>query len=236
MKYAWLALMVLLPSALPAQTIEVPAGTVLPLQLDTGLKAEKIAPSKVIRAVVMQDVPGTPIHRGAKVYGHVVSVTPSRIELAFDTLEVKGQRIPVKTNLRALASMMEVSFAQVPEGGADRALPPPDRTYQQIGGEQVYRGGGPVARGITTVGEPTPDGVLARLNSNPPCRAGIDENDKPQALWLFSTDACGVYGFSDLAIEHSGRTAPVGTIILASKSGKFNIRSGSGLLLRVQGS
>ena len=86
------------------------------------------------------------------------------------------------------------------------------------------------------MGEPTPYGVLGKLNSNAPCRGAIAGNDHPQALWLFSTDACGVYGFSGLSIEHAGRTNPVGNIVLASKAGKLNIMSGSGLLLRVQGS
>jgi hypothetical protein len=234
MKRAWLILVLLLSPLVAAQNT-VPAGTVLPIRLDTGLNAAKITSGKAIRAQVMQDIPGTSIHRGAKVFGHVVSVTPRRIELSFDTLVQKGQRIPLKTNLRAIASMLEVNDAQIPEGGADRALPSAlDLTTRQIGGDMVYRGGGPVARGNETVGESTAYGVLGHLNSNPPCRAAVDDNHNVQALWLFSTDACGVYGFNDLAIEHSGRTDPVGTIILVSKTDKINIRTGSGLLLRVQ--
>lgn len=233
MKYAWLVLLLLLPPVLLAQNI-VPAGTVLPLRLETPLKAGKVRPGQVIRAKIMQNIPDTPVRRGARVLGHVVSVTPTRIELRFDTLAVKGQQIPITTNLRALASMMAVNDAQIPEGGADRALPPEVRTTTQIGGEQVYRGGGPVARGITPVAEPTPEGARGPLNSNPPCRAAIADNHRPQALWLFSTDACGVYGFPGLTIEHAGRTHPVGTVVLVAESSKLNIRSGSGLLLRVQ--
>jgi hypothetical protein len=236
MKYLWLLLMMLLAPSLLAQNT-IPAGSVLPLRLDTGLKANRIRAGQVIRAEVMQNIPGTAIHKGALVLGQVVSVTPTRMELRFDTLVTKQTRIPLTTNLRALASMLEVDEAQIPEDGADRALPSAlDQTTRQIGGEQVYRGGGLVARGITIVGEPTPNGVRGKLNANPPCRAAIAGNNNPQALWLFSTDACGIYGFEDLAVEHSGRTNPVGTIVLASRTGKLNIRTGSGLLLRVQGS
>ena len=234
MKYACLVSLLLLPLMLAAQST-IPAGTVLPLSLETGLKSRSVKPGKIIRAKVMQNIPGTNIHRGARVLGTVVSVTPTRMELRFDTLVVHDTRIPFASNLRAIASMMEVEFAQIPEGGADRGLPPYDKTTQQIGGEQVYRQGGPVTRNSITVAEPTPYGVVGKLESNPPCRADAAENDHPQALWLFSTNACGAYGFSDLSIEHSGRTHPVGTIVLATRKSKLNIRSGSGLLLRVQG-
>jgi hypothetical protein len=235
MRYASILFTLLLSSMLLAQSI-VPAGTVLPLQLATGLKAGKIKPGQEIRAQIMQNIPGTQIHRGSRVLGHVLNVTPTRLEFRFDTLLANGQRISLITDLRALASMVEVGEAQDPNSGPDRGISPVDYTTSQIGGEQVYRAGGPVARGVTTVGEPTPYGVLGKLNSNPPCRAAIAGNDHPQALWLFSTDACGVYGYSGLVIEHAGRTNPVGNIALVAKSGKLNIMSGSGVLLRVQGS
>lgn len=227
--------LLLLPALLPAQDA-IPAGTVLPLQLETGLNAGRVKAGQAIRAKVMQDVPGTRIRRGAKVLGHVISVSPTRLELRFDTISMGKKTVPVRSNLRALASMMAVEEAQLPEGGPDRALPPEDWTTTQVGGEQVYRGGGPVADGLLTVGKPVAYGVVGQVRSNPPCRAAIADNSRPQALWIFSTNACGVFGFSDLAIEHFGRTAPQGMIALVSKSGKLNIRSGSGLLLRVQGS
>ena len=232
MKHTWLLFsFLLLQPALYAQTA-LPAGTVLPVRLSTGLNAKKITVGKVIRAQVMQDIPGTTIRMGAHVTGRVISVSPTRLELRFDTLVTKQTRILLTTNLRALASMLEVNEAQIPEDGSPRGLPSVlEYTTTQIGGEQVYRGAWIVARGITHVGEPTAYGALGKLNSNPPCRG----NDTAQALWLFSTDACGGYGFNDLTIEHFGRTDPVGTIVLASKTEKINIRAGSGFLLRVNG-
>ena len=231
MKHVWLLSLLLLPAPLLPQST-IPAGTVLPVRLSTGLNANKINAGKVIRTQVVQDIPGTTIRRGADVLGHVVSVAPTRLELRFDTLKTKQTTIPLTTNLRALASMLEVNEAQIPQE-TGRGLPSFwELTTSQIGGEQVYRGAAIVARGITRVGEPTGYGVLAKLNSNPPCRG----DDTTQALWLFSTDACGVYGFNDLAIEHSGRTDPVGTIVLTSRTEKINIRAGSGFLLRVNGS
>lgn len=235
MKSACLALLALLPLSLLAQN-SIPAGTVLPVQLDTGLNARKLHTDEAIRARIMQNIPGTRIHRGAHVLGHVVSATPEEIEIHFDALAAHGRRIPINASLRALASMMEVEEAQIPEGGADRALPPDQRNRRQIGGEEVYRYEGPVTRGFDVVGRATPYGVLGAVSAHPPCRGALDGNDRPQALWLFSTDACGLYGFSDITLQHAGRTAPTGTIRIAGPSGKLNIRSGSGLLLRVLGS
>jgi hypothetical protein len=170
------------------------------------------------------------------VLGHVVSATPDRIEIHFDAVSAHGRRIPITASVRAIASMLEVEEAQIPEGGPSRGLPPEDRNTRQIGGDVVYRAGGPVARGTDVVGQPMPYGALGRLAANPPCRKTVDGNDRPQALWLFSTDACGLYGYSGVKLQHAGRSAPVGTMRIAAPAGKLNIRSGSGLLLRVLGS
>lgn len=235
MRFALLALLCLSPFSLPAQT-PIPAGTVLPVELDTGLNARKMHADQTVRARVMQNIPGTSIRRGAHVVGHVVDARPGRIEIHFDAVMTHGRRIPITTSLRALASMMEVEEAEIPEGGADRALPPDERNRVQIGGEQVYRYDGPVTRGLDIVGQPTAYGVLGRVSAHSPCRGAFDGNDRPQALWVFSTDACGLFGFDGVALQHAGRTAPVGTFRIAGPPGKLNIRSGSGLLLRVLGS
>lgn len=52
-----------------------------------------------------------------------------------------------------------------------------------------------------------------------------------------ATDACGAYGFPGLAITHAGRDNPIGEIVLTSNHDRnLNIRSGSGVLLRVTAS
>ena len=242
-KYTWLLVaMTLLPLGMKAQNV-LPSGTIIPVSLDKGINASKAHAGQAIKGVVMQNIPSTPIRRGAEVLGHVVRVTsskngPTRLEFTFDSVKMHGKVIPLKANLRALASFMEVQDAQIPEDSPDSGVTPADATTQQIGGDEVYRGGGPVAVGVETVGQPTPYGVLAIPRAQPGqnCRGQIGSNTQSQALWLFSTDACGVYGFSNIRIAHAGRTEPAGTIILATDKGKLSLNSGSGILLRVQGS
>jgi hypothetical protein len=222
----------------------IPVGTILPVSLNSSLNSRKVKLGQVITARVMQDVPlspGSTIHAGAKVIGHVTKVKPAtgasgaQISFRFDTLVVSRRRTTINTNARALASMMAVEDAQIPESGPDRGTSPEAWTTNQIGGEVVYRGGGPVANGLLSVGEPTYGGVLVHVSSKPgtKCRGEIEDNERLQALWVFSSDACGTYGFADLAIVHAGRSTPVGEITLASDHGDVNVRAGSGMLLRV---
>jgi hypothetical protein len=223
----------------------IPNGTILPVQLNSSLNSKTVRPGQVVTARVMQDVPlpsGARLRAGAKVIGHVLSVSRaengrgSTISLKFDTLEVSKRRFPITTNLRAVASMMEVANAQVPKSGPDRGTSENSWNTEQVGGDYVYRGGGPVIGRFGVVGKPAPGGVLVRPISKPgsKCQEDLTGTDRPQALWVFSADACGTYGFSDLMILHSGRSDPVGEITLGSEKGNFNVRAGSGLLLRVE--
>ena len=86
-------------------------------------------------------------------------------------------------------------------------------TTWQIGGETVYRGGGHVMDGKMIVGEPVEEeGVLGRVraSSDGTCRGAVEGENRVQALWLFSSDACGVYGYRRVKIEHVGSNEPAG--------------------------
>jgi hypothetical protein len=232
-----------LSSAAFAQ-ISVPPGTVIPVALHGSLSTTKSKPGQVVKARIMQDIPlgeGSKIRAGSYVEGKVISVTPAsngnpaRITFEFDRLMTSKGATPITTSLRALASTLEVNSAQIPQYD-DRGSSSYVNTTWQIGGETVYRGGGHVMDGKRIVGEPVNDeGVLGRVRANPDgnCRGAIDGNNQLQALWLFSSDACGVYGYRQMKIEHAGRTSPMGEITLSSERGEINIRGGSGMLLRV---
>jgi len=222
----------------------IPLGTILPVQLNSSLNSQKNRSGQIISGRIMQDVPaasGKRIRAGSKVVGRILSVTsasngtPAEITLQFDVLKFSHTSAPITTNLRAMASMMEVEDAQVPPTGTDRGTPWAWMTRILIGGEVVYGQGGPVARGDQIVGQALYDGVLLPLRARPGsnCRGETAGNNRLQALWVFSSDACGVYGMEHVEIKHAGRTAPLGEISLTSKQGNVNIRSGSGMLLRV---
>jgi hypothetical protein len=239
-----LAGLLVLTTGLLAENV-IPAGTILPLQLNTSPNSRKTKPGQVITGRIMQNFPlpsGARIRAGSKAIGRVLDVIEAsegggaKLSLQFDTLKFSKRRIPVTTSLRALASMMDVEDAQIPKTGPDHGTPENRWTTVEIGGDVVCRGGGPVASGLRVVGTPTANGLLVRIasNSGTKCWGDLGGNDLPQALWLFSADACGTYGFADSTIAHAGRSNPVGQITLAPEKRNFDIRSGSGLLLRVK--
>ena len=234
-----------LPGTVAAQDL-IPPGTILPVQLSQSLSSDKSRPGQVITGRVAQNVPlpgGKKIRARTKVVGHIIRVAPATggrgvaVSLRFDTLIVSKSSIPITVSLRALASVMELEDAEIPPMGPDRGISAASYTTTQVGGDVVYQGGGPVMNGGEVVGQPVPDGVLVRVREKPgtKCRAAVDGSESPQALWLFSSDACGIYGYSHLTITHAGRTSPVGEIVLASDGRRWTVRDGSGLLLRVIG-
>jgi hypothetical protein len=221
----------------------IPRGTVLPVRLNHGFSSKNARPGQRISARIMQDVPlpSGKIPHGATMFGSIVSVEPARngnpgkISFRLDTLENSKKKIPVKTNLRALAGFMEVLEAQTPETSPGFGTPSPWVTTRQIGGDEVYGVGGPVTNAASEhVGKAIFGGVLVHVHANPGsnCRGPLDDNDQLQALWVFSADACGVYGMDSVTIAHAGRTEPAGEITLASDHGDVSLRGGTAMLLR----
>lgn len=226
----------------------VPAGTIIPVMLKTSITSAKTKPGDPISARVMQDVPlpnRMRIREGAKLTGHVTEVLAAAqgvggsISLVFDGVRRGKQALAITTDLRAVASLSAVDSAKIPAFGMGEGETWNNRVTTQIGGDTVYWGGGPVIGRFGDVGKPVSgaavSGVLARVTTAPgkPCRGETDDNHNVQALWVFSSDACGVYGLYGLTIAHAGRTEPLGVIELSSKEGEVKISSGSGLLLRV---
>jgi hypothetical protein len=198
----------------------------------------------------MQDVPLSPgvrIRAGARVVGHIVEVSsesvgaPAHVSLQFDKLISSHQAISITTSLRVIAGFMRVAEAHIPPIGPGESDVYRWLTTVQVGGDVVYGEGGPVTVGDNPneiVGKKVNDGVLGqvRANASTKCRGAIEGNDNPQALWVFSSDACGAYGLDHISITHAGRTDPIGVIVLASESGNLKIASGAGMLLRVRAS
>jgi len=220
----------------------IPAGTILPITLNSALRSDKSGNGATITATVMQDVPlgtGQTLRKGSNLTGHVVESVASgkrsdesRISFQFDQVRLGDQTIAITTNLRAIASRSAV-LAATPE------LTSPDYSdYQvQIGGDQIsYGSDGPVMVESRVVGKNTSQGVLAYASLATSCRGTSENSGLPQAFWHFSVNACGSYGFGDLEILQSGLVQPVGEVTLASNRKTVKIEKGSAMLLRVDGS
>jgi len=227
----------------------VPSGTILPVRLNTSLSATKSKPRQVVTGRIMQDLPlpnGLKIREGSKVEGHVVEVVPgnkltgARISVQFDSLRSSHETIPITTSLRAIAGSTEVVAAQTPQIGPGEGDVWNWLTTTQIGGDVVYGVGGPVTtaeNASQVVGTAVDGGILSRVSAKErtKCRGAVDGNENPQALWVFSSDACGTYGLTHLQVAHAGRTDPTGVIVLVSDTRDLKIQAGTGMLLRVNG-
>lgn len=237
-----------LSAMLSAQT-KIPVGTIIPVELDSSINAKKCKAGQTVVASVAQDVPlsgGAKIKAGTRVLGEVLAVTPAQksqpatLAFRFNKIAISGQDMPIMTDLRALASPNEVGFAQVQLSVPDWGSSPPwELTTILIGGDIAYRETGIVERRGETVGKSVYAGnwgVLSKVEASldGECQGAVPGNDKPQALWVFSHDACGVYGY-EAVITNLGRANPEGRIALASTKGNLIVRRGSALLLEVNG-
>lgn len=230
-------------STSPSHGQSLPPGTTLPARLQNTLNSEKDQAGKAFTLKIIQDIPvsGQPvIPRGATLTGHVVATQSikagaqsSRITLQFDKLRFSHQEIPVVLGLRAMASVVEVQYAGMPTNSDDNSA---SWTTRQVGGDVVYRGGGPVTTSWgEVVGKPVSDGVIGRLiapRDGPlPGNLHCASDDTPHALGLFASTACGLYGFTRFMMERDGFEQPKGQITFVSFSKLIKISAGSQLLL-----
>jgi hypothetical protein len=218
----------------------IPPGTALPVTLFSDLNSEKIQPGQAIVANVAQSVPlpsGARIRAGSPVTGRVLQAGrnadgSSSVGMKFDMVRVDGRELPISTSLRALASPLEVQNAKLPNQGAVIAETEATWTTAQIGGDDVYRGGGHVVHGEQVVGEPVADGVIAELIPVPPLGCAEGSGGRKLALWVFASSACGAYGFRNVTIANAGDSNPAGEIVLRGKK-NVHLTRGSAMLLMV---
>lgn len=241
-----------LPFASLARNLEaqntIPSGTIIPVELRSKIDSQKSNPGQPIVAAVAQDVPfgeKRTIHRKSKVLGRIVQIesTSGRatLSLRFDSIELGHTRIPISTQLRALADYLSIQAAQLPTNAVDDAWFSSAWTTVQIGGDAVYHGGGPVQSPTgEIVGKPTDCvecGVLDTVKSipGPNCTGAVADDTHPQAMWMFSADACGVYGFNDLQFQNGSTISRDGQILFSADK-RVKLPAGTALLLTVTGS
>jgi len=214
----------------------IPAGTILPVSLNSTLRSDKGGSGDTITATVLQDVPlgtGKTLRAGSKVTGHVLEpITAgrgseaSRISFQFDHVQFKNQTVLITTSLRAVASPMEVDAV-----GSWSAV--------ELGSERVSYGEASRLLGSNEIGGAVGQEALAHIRSNIDMECGgvVNGNSGVPALWPFTPDASGKYGLGDVQIVNSGRTEPAGEITLMTSNRRaVRVGRGSAMLLRVDSS
>ena len=227
---------------------KIPIGTVIPISLEHALSSKDLTKGELLEGSIMQDVPlpdREKIPGGSKILGSVLSVTSSEdgmasITFRLDGIETKHESYKVVTGLRTMAPFTDVQSAQLPRQAGSESASAQWATTVQIGGDFRYGAGGKVTnKHHRTIGKGTSDGgVLVQLQDPPgsPCANWPDntgDEKRPQALWVFSGDACGLFDLKKMRIQHAGNKEPFGEITLAKEDGNIKIMKSSGMLLRV---
>ena len=170
--------------------------------------------------------------------GQVVHVTQpgssgSSMVVKFDALEEEGRTTALTTRLLAVASTASVRDAQLPITANSDTDPVSQWGTRQVGGDVVRRGQGRVGSRDGVSGSWVGgSSVVIKLTPNP--KAGCSEGpgyDREQAVWIFSSAACGVYGLN-VKIAGAGTTPPLGEIEITSRR-NVDIGEGSAWLLMV---
>jgi hypothetical protein len=223
----------------------LPIGLILPVTLAQTISVGHAQPGQPIEARIMQDVPLTlhdKIPANSRISGAIVSVTKAadergiKLSLRFDKVEFNKDMTPMLTSLRVMASREAVRQAQTPLTGADGGTPNGWADTVQIGGDIRFGDAGKVrSRFKQTVGKGITGGVLVHVNARPgtDCDGPVNGDDRLQALWVFSSDACGVYGISNVEIARTGQTGPAGVITLKFEKADAKLDAGTAMLLRV---
>jgi hypothetical protein len=235
--------------AASAGGVEAPSailvGTVLPLRLEKTISVKDAHKGEPIEAKIAQDVPlpdGEKISMKSVVSGSILSVETDadgqgiKVTLRFDQIEDHREAVSMATYLRAIASPRAVQAAQLGRTGADIGTSSGWSDTVQIGGDQRFGDGGEVRnRSKQKVGKGVTGGVLVQVNANPAlgCDGPVNGDDRLQALWVFSSDACGVYDMKGVKVAHAGKSAAVGEITLHFEKDDMKVEAGSGILLRV---
>jgi hypothetical protein len=224
---------------------QLPAGLILPVSLDKAVSVKEAEKGHAVEARIMQDVPLSDhgrIPMRAQVKGTILNVAKDTdgpgvtLTLSFTQVQDRDQNRSMLTGLRSIATFEVVRAAITPFTGAETGSPTGWATTVQIGGDIRYGVGGPVrSKQKERVGKGVPGGVLVyvRANAQYGCEGPIKGDDHLQALWVFSADACGYYGFKDFEIAHNGMSDPLGEISLHFAKDNAKLDSGTGMLLRV---
>jgi hypothetical protein len=236
----------LVPKVAVKNPSQLPVGCILPAKLTKALSAREAKAGDTVEAEITQEVPlpdQAKIAFRSAIDGIVLGTRKDQdgqgveLDLRFSQVSSRDRKLPAVMSLRAMASYMAVAEAQTPLTGADTGSPAGWANTVQIGGDVRYGDGGPVrTRYKEKVGKGVRGGVLVYVRANPDkgCQGPVRGDKRLQALWVFSADACGAYGLTDVEVIRTGEAAPLGIMTLHFKKADKSLAAGTGLLLRVE--
>jgi hypothetical protein len=217
------------------------AGTTLPIQFERSIDSNRAHTGDAIAARLSQPVRlgnGQILPTGSRVAGHVVDVrgftfdkTPyarqvaSTLAIQFDSIEAKGESIPLHVSLRAMAAPLTVWDSHAPLPSDMDSL----GTTTQIGGDRVVPSREEVeSQDGDIVGYRRREGVYAHLiSASGNGSSGCDATDTEQAVGPFSASACGLYGYTGVTTlgTREDRNSPTVTLVSARRAAKIWAKS-----------
>lgn len=220
----------------------VPVGTAFPVVFSHTIntadaKIGDTITTKTTQVVILPS--GERIPRGSELIGEIVasrprsSDEPSQLGIRFETLLSAGSKSAIRVRLRAMASFADSyssRSALVPYDTPDNSL------YSQVGGDTFFPYDAVHSPRGTVVGKATRDGIfvkLARTSAESNDQIMCDETDTLQSVGIFSSGACGLYGFGDFFLDEAG-TKPDGVIRFHAERHSVKIGRGTLALLQVQ--
>jgi hypothetical protein len=220
--------------------------TTLPITFTKSISADHSRPGDVITAKTTQPVKladGREVRAGALVTGHVISAngfefdkTPyakqraSTLEVQFDVLVVKGEKLPLHVYVRAMADPVTSWDAQKPQATDID----PFGTLTQVGGDQLTPSEKEILnRDGDIVGYNKHSGAFAHLIANSGRGAQCDSTETEQPVSIFSASACGLYGFANLSSMSLGSASDPSHLSFSSTHGSPKIWRNSTALLEV---
>lgn len=234
-------------SSSPSMTALAPQ-TTLPIAFTKTIDANRVKTGDPVFARTVQPIrlaDGREVKAGAQVLGHVAQAQPfvfdktpyakqkqAVLSVQFDTLlSPSGEKIPLHVYLRAMADTFATTAAYEPRPSDEDPL----HTTTQVGGDIVTPSQNEVVnQDGDVVAYNRRSGVYAHLIANIDAgTARCDASDTEQSMADFSASACGLYGFTNLALTSTGFGSDSSTVTLVSSRRSPEIHRGSTALLEV---
>lgn len=222
--------------------VQLTPQTVLPIVFTQTVSAMNTHTGATVSAKTIQSLQlpnGTVIPAGSRVVGHVAEAQAfaydktlyskqkdSTLTIHFDSIEARGETVPLSVTVRAMADYFASNAAQEPKSTDLDPL----GTLTLVGGDLLTPSQTEVRNmDNDIVAYNRHGGVFAHLIANGHCDGGSTE----VSMGIYSPSACGLYGYAGVAATEFGSVATPSTLTLISHRASPEIAKHSTALLEV---